>query len=668
MTDMFFDNRSKTQSLQKTCFRPCLWFSSKYEKDKLRDNSRYIHLFNEIDKFDDLDQDSKIKILQKFNLKVEDKVKKGKSAEFINAKRINKFIKNNYSFIAANKKLFECISYLTLSRDFLHSSRDDQYERSISIANEYFKKYQTPFKWMSSNTLYCMHQPLFYSTNSLREHAIFLCWRVVFLCLNQAMININYCEEFSSVIQNSDKRYAFNPNKKQYDATKNYLIYACFLLNQVIPCQMRQFSGNLKNQSMTSGGITIPELNPNVVSAFAKFAHGILQNSFFINVVSYFTLKMAKHVDSIDSITKILSYKNQIQTMSVDQIDFMELKKINSEAVDCILNVLFDEEKMVRLLSSLFKINHDVLMSLGHHCWNYQLDSPFHDVLNENQRFIFTTEISKFYFESYIEKMKSSKKEKTSAEIYKRMLPALYLRNFLIGSCVTIECLLCCYNIAKDDYGDDIALPKLANLAKKVEILLLPIFDREGIATEFISWILNQLTIRKTFCAKIEEIVFTPTTSADYFASGDIYTFIKVFSVQKSSTSSFDFKRSKGVLGSLFSNIFQAKPSIEEENLQSVREILSKPSTSTASPNPAEDKRILSPFDETDIYLWTVLIGLYPLINDTKSSLMPHIELGSFYQYPSEFFVPSSFPEDYKSQMFRWIQRIVEFKKSILMD
>ena len=667
---MFFDPRSKAQTLQKTCFKPCLWFSSKYEKDKFRDNSQYLNLFYEIDKFDDLDQDEKLKILRRFNLKADKNNKNGKSKDFVNAKKISRFIKHNYSFNEANKKLFECISYLNLSRDYFHSTREDQFEKSISIADEYFKKYQFPFKWMSSNSLYTTHQPLFYNTNSLREHAIFLCWRVVFLCLNYAMTNIDYCQEFSMIIQNSDKRFCHNSNLKKYKSSKNYLFYALFLLNQVIPCQMRQFSGTLVNQSMTSGGITIPELNPHVVSSFAKLVHGILQQNFFVNIVSYYTLKMAKRVESIESVTKILNYKNQIQNMSIDQIDFMELKKISCEAVDCVLNVLFDDESTVSLISGLFKIYHDTLVNLSQHCWNYQLDSPYHDVNFENQRFIFTTEISKFYFESYIERFKSVKKEKTSVEIYRRIIPALSLRNFLIGSCITLECLLCCYNIAQDDYGDEIVLPKLVNLAKKVEILLLPIFDREEIAIELVCWILHQLQIRKTLCERIEELVFESSNAKKYYEGGKQISFITLFMTQKVSRFTPTIRGSARNIGSMFSNLFkfrsqQNSDPLVQATMSSMREALDLPETAESSKS--DERRVLSPFNQEDVYLWTVLIGLYPFVNDSKTSLMPTIELSCFDQYRSQYFVPDTFYQDYNEQMFRWMSKIVEFKESILL-
>lgn len=669
---MFFDNRPAKNILQTSCFKPPLWFSTKHEVKHFRENFSYLSYFSEIEKFDELPPDKKIKIMREFNMHIRKKKlseEMRETKEFENAEKMNKFVKNNYNFKNANKKLFECISYIHLSRDYFHGECEDQYYKSIRVVNEYYKKYTTPFKWMSSSTLYCTHYPLFYTTHSLREHAIFLCWRVVFICLNEVMSEINYCDDFSTLIQNCDKRYSFNSNRRRYKKVKNFLFYSIFLLNQVIPCQMRQLNGNLKNQSTSSGAIVIPELNPHVVSTFNKFALGLLQQSFFINSLSYFTYSMAKQEDQMEMLTKILNYKNQITRISLESVDMLHLKEIYTTAVDCVLNLFYDNEEMIFLMSSLFKIYHNTLEELNRNCWSYQLEYPFFDIVNENQKSIFSTIISHDYFDEYIQKFKHpKKKEKLMIQIYNRLNYATNMKNFLLGSCITIECLLSCFNISKHTYDDYEAFPKLVNLVKKVEILLMPFFNREEIANEIICWIISQTKLRMTFCPCIKEFFELPKSDL-YFKIGQEATFIESFIVQKFKYSNEKNKKDGFIDGILSRIVNPFSPHQEtEEDIKKVSKMKSVLTASSSNSNPEEkpkEKHIIIPFNEEDLFIWNILYGLYPSINDSKANIFPTIELNNFYYYPSKFFVPQSFYSDYNEQSQRWISRIVEYKKTL---
>ena len=675
---MYFNNSPLKESMQKFCFRPPLWFAKKYEKRNFEDNFAYFSFIEENEDFEQLSLDEKLKILQNFNFNVSNTKKRVNYEEkerFTTVKMLNKFIKNNYDYKRANHKLFEALAYLGLSRDYFYSDSSEQYSKMFEYINEYYHKYDVPFKWYSSQTLYSSVYPIFYTTFSLREHIIFLAWRVVMICLNNIMHEVNYSDSFSTAIQHCHKKLSLNPNIKKYKKIKSNLFFSLFILNQLIPCQMRQLSGDLKNQSTTSGAIIVPELNPYVVSAFSKFVVAVMQQSFFINIVSHLTYKNATKDVTINNIMKILNFKNQLSLNTSKQIDLIELKEIYIGSIDNFINILYENELTITLLSGLFKIYHSCFEDMKNHCWNYQLENPYHDLIYPNDKNIFTSNISKFYYEQYIERFNNEKKkEKVLIDIMKQTNYAVNMKNLLIGSMLYIECLLTFYHISSLDFDDFTAFAKIVNVAKKVELLLLPIFDKNELAIEMICWLLNQVKIRSSFCPDISAL-FEEENCDKYFKSGEKYTFIYFFTSKKfkilskiEDTLSKNFSSISG----FFSSMFKAKSQIPSDLVESEFSNLKKKktddniaATSSAASNPKDEKKIIIPFDKEDLFNWVVLCGLYPLINDSKSNIFPKIELNIFYHFPSNLFIPDSFYTDYYDQIRKWVTVLNKFKDSI---
>lgn len=677
--------------LNKNIFTPNLWFMTEFDQTYIEDNVRLVECVKNVEKIDRMSDDERKKM---FSAIIDTNYEKHMTNEEkmgINMKKLQKvmkFISRNYEFEKAKKQLIKCMAFIKLSRDFMHSYVDNKITKSALICDHYFKTNKYPFHWMSSNSLYSNYYPVVYITKCLREHCILLAWRVVFICLKMVTESIDFCSNLSKYIGNADNKVCDMSNQKRYASVKKYLFFALILLKQVIPAQMVQLSGNLKNQANTTGALLMPELNPYVVETYTRIVFMMMQQCFFVQGLSYFTTKtIASSSDvSLKCMMFFLNQRNYDILKRDDETENMDMtqKNIYTESVDVFINMCYDNEEMVSLLGAMFQLSYTSLVEMTNRVWKYHLTAPFHDIQhNVDEDDMLPSKDSIFFSEKIKKHFKSDKPEKRDnmmVNVYRRTLFATNCKNLLLGTCIYMECLLSCFEISKFDLENEGVMPYIVNLANKVELLFLPQYDRKLCAFEIMCWILNTLSIRRLSCDKID-IMLTKDRNKAEFEAGKNYSYLWLFvkkdrslltsatkpmmnNVKKFMSSIFTTNASNGKkitsIG-MKSALFDARRKKREGSEDDENDIDDDCVASSSESELYDKKRINVPFTDEDLVIWSILIGYYPKVNDKKSKVFQHIETNNFSKNPSRVFIPrEGFCKEYQDMLLSMNHAICE--------
>ena len=697
----------------KTMFVPPLCFYDSFDQTYIEDDTIIIETLRNLDNIESLSDENKKKLLSKFGVSSNNlKLSKEEQLKLNQEKtlKINKFLHRNYDFEKAKKQLIKCLAFIKLSRDLLNSNIDDKFIKSAKVTDFYFKKYDFPFTWMSSNSLYHSFYPLVYKAKSIREHCIFLCWRLVFLSLEKVSQKIDFHSNISSIIANSSDKISDESNQTKYLSIKKYLFLSIILLKEIIPCQMIQYAGSIKNFEKTSGAMMIPELNPHVVQSYFKLSMCLLQKCFFDQILSHHTCMLLK--ESSEVVVKCiifhLNHKNYDMFKSQDKtetsdVDNLTQKKIYSECIDVFINMCYDNEEVLSILGGMFALSYEVVTELKNNCWHHHLEDPFYDINHKNDQddmliskdSIFLSYKIRKYFNSPSQK----KKNMCLIEIYKRLLPSLTTFNHFLATCIYIECLFSCYEISKIDLDDEIALSHLINLTYKVEMLFLPHFNMRSRAMELMAWIINNTKTRSLLCEKIQTILDVKNSS-DQFETGFELAFIwRLIRKEININESISMPNIKKMISSVFTtNVSNGKKIASEDIKKAYRNVVEKKkydsdeadaneftqfdvddddfqNPSSSSSNESNRKNIFKPnlnipFDKNDLEVWSILVGYFVDVNNNQKNHFEHIEKLNFPKMPASIFIPKSnkengFNQEYLDMLISIVQNVNQ--KAILL-
>lgn len=664
---MFYSKAEKddNEAIVSAMFKPCLWFKSKFASKKLVYHVDVLSNLRSHGDFDKLGSSEKKKVLHEiFQGDAYYDPEKASEETIEDLKQMNAFMLSNFKFEKANEEFLECMWIITKSRDFIHSKeRGNKWMASARIVKSYQKKNGFPYHWASSDTLYRSIYPSIYVTQCTREHCILLAWRVIFLCLEIATSSIDPCDNLSNILKHSDESLSNNSISSRYTTSKAHLMYAYVLINQVIPCHMRQLSGTLSNQATSSGAIVMPELNPHVASTFSLYIMSLIQQNFLINATQHFLKKQMRKEMLIDIMAHLLNGKEKKISDDDDesQSDRVEEKSVYVSIVNAFIDLCYDNSDIMLMISAIFQASHQTCMDLERHAWNYQLSSPYHDIMKQNIDDILPSKVSAAEKDFIIRSFAGSEKQKQQVmiSIMRRSLCAKNTQNYLLGTCVLMECYMSCFDISKIIIHEtpEIAMPMLVNLAKKIEMLMLPIFDRRQSAVELMAWVLDQIRVRMTMNSDVERI-FSVQDEARFNMGRQmsyVWKFMVVDRVQPDPVqSSGDFFSS---IKSFVSSIVPSKDPKKIRNGTQLKDILKKTKEIDEQdeldlPENTQHYRKLSlPFNDDDIRLWAIIISYYPHVNDEKMDCFSKIELYSFYKTPSKILIPQGFCKEFNDML-----------------
>lgn len=655
--------RIMSDDLNGNIFTPNLWFSTDFDQTYIEEDVDMIECIKNVDNIDRMTDNERMKMFSKIMDHNHEKHSTNDEKMMLNQekmRKIMKFIHHNYDFEKAKKQLIKCMAFIKISRDFIHSNVDNRFTRSAMVSDFYFKNNNYPFRWMSSNSLYSNYYPVVYKVTCLREHCVLLAWRVVFICLKKVMETIDFTANLSKYIGNSDSKICDLSNQKRYANIKKYLFLSFILLNQVIPAQMTQLSGNLKNHSKTTGALIMPELNPHVVETYSRIVMMLIQHCFFVQSLSYFTSKViASSSDvSLKCMLFFLNQRNYDLLKSDDETENMDMtqKNIYTESVDVFISMCADNNEIIGMLCGMFQLSYVSMNEMIDRVWKYNLNMPFNDVINNRDKedmlpskdSIFFSEKIKRHFKS----KKAGKKEKMMVNMFRRTLLATNCKNFLLGKCIYIECLLSCYEISKMPLESGFVVPHIVNLCNKVELLFLPQFDMKLCAFEIMAWILNTLNIRKMLCGTVERYM-SKEDNKPQLEIGMRYSYLWRFVKKESSTPISSVKK---FMSSIFTTNASNGKKIASSSIKSaINDIKHKKKDgSEEDENDIFDddsgvydmKTVNMPFSYDDLIIWSIMIGYYPYINNSKSNIFPQIQLHSFSKHPSYVFIPKGHGDD----------------------
>lgn len=667
---------------------PNMWFSSTFEKDNLMYYSDVLKYISDEEKFNQLSSEEKKRIYYNIlsnadNHRGKFNEMKSNQANIEHLKKIKSFIQNNFNFEKANAQFLECQRIIFQSRRVINTNfkeKNDNFIQSMKITNAYYRKYNYPFNWVSSSTLHHKFYPLIIKITNIREHCIMLAWRVVFICLIKIFKTIDFCDNIAIILKNSHKLITMAvTNKKKYEKIKPFLIYSMVIMNQVIPCEMRQLAGSLSNFANTSGALVIPELNPHVASTFALFLNDLSQMCFLNISMSYY---FSRQYETNPDMTVINDYLNitDVNSDRTSEEDYQDMNqhKINSSSVDFLIDLCFEDPKVMDLVSMIFRMSYAVLEQIHRYVWNYQLNSPFFDLFNQNIDEVYPSEASRDLRNFIVENFFSEdRKEGVILELYQKTVFAMNLKNFLVGQCIYMECIMNCYEIAKIEIADDgdHVIQMLVNLARKAEMLLLPIFDRTESAIELMCWIIKNIKVRKMMSERIEHLFFDDRNErvASCFISGKTQSYMWLFLVKDMEEDEVDHM-----------TFFDRMQASSEKMVAGLKSLIITPQSYGGASSSSDQERgggsyktqkilfqddekkkkkmgfdvdvakkshfvkkkmcrnrLILPFDYDDIYTWSTMIGYYSFINSEKSKVFNgKIELYSFVSFKANFLMP----------------------------
>lgn len=668
-----------TDDLNKNMFTPNLWFMTDFDQTYIEDNVRILECIKNVDNIDNMSDDERKKMFSSIM-----ETNHGKSVSeldkmLINQKsleKISKFVSRNYEFEKAKNQLVKCMAYIKLSRDFMHSNIDNKVTKSAITCNHYYKANKYPFHWMSSNSLYSNYYPVVYIAKCLREHCILLAWRVVLICLKKVTETIDFCSNISKLVANADNKICELSNHKRYTMVKKYLFFALVLLKQVIPAQMIQLSGNLKNHANTIGALIMPELNPYVVETYTRITMLLIQQCFFIQCLSQFTTKVISNTsDTTITFKCMLFFLNQrdYEILKHDETEIVDMsqKSIYNECIDVFINMCYENEEVVAMIGAMFQLSYMGLKEMVDRVWKYHLTAPFNDIIKNSDKIDMLPSNDSVFFSEKIKRgfnsEKKGKKDDIMINVYRRTLFATNCKNFMIGTCVYLECLLSCFEISKFDQESDAVIPHIINLANKIELLFLPQYDRKLSAFELMAWLLNSINVRRMLCDKLD-VLLQKERSKNELEAGMKFSYVWMFvkrkkavvepmgNVKKLMSSVFTTNASNGHkitsmdMKSALSAIERKKKGGSEEDEYDIEDDDST-GQSAASSSVYDNKKINMPFSEDDLMIWSILIGYYPQINNSKKKIFPMIDPHNFCKNPAKVFIPDGFCKEFQEML-----------------
>jgi hypothetical protein len=653
---MFHSKKEKNDEIGicSAMFKPCLWYGSKLAAEKLSYHSDVLGSLKNATSYNAMGIKQKRQFMRELfqGSSVYDPEKN--SEETIETlKKVKAFTESNFDLDRAKAEFLECMEIISLSRDYMHSKEKGvKYVAAARIVKSYQRKYGFPFTWSSSETLCSRTYPIVFTTKMTREHCILLAWRVIFLSLNEAISNIDPCENLCNILKHSDRKLSTNLIMTRYAVAKEHLMYAYVLINQIVPYHMRQLSGTLSNHATTDGAIVMPELNPHVASAFSVFVMSLIQQTFMINTVSHF-LKMRMRSDVlINTMSHLL---NEKEVDEEDRVHFNANEKTAySNVVNAFIDLCHDNRDIIQLVSVVFQLCHQSSTMLERFAWNHQIVTPFRDVLRQNIDEILPSKISKHEREFVIHSWSNNDvvKTETMFNVYKRTMCARNMQNYLLGTCVYMECLMDCYEISRIMAHEmpEFVMPMLSNLTKKVEMLMLPCFDRRQCGTELMAWIIRQIEIRSVMCDSIANLFSLSNT--EMLELGKRISYIWKFMVfertepPKIVTSIQNVKsfietvvpiRSKKPLNAIQMKKIVSKiddeEDVAEDGCENIRQL----------------RTVKLPFNDDDIKLWTIVVAHYPRINDPKMTSFSRVPLYSYSRMPAKILIPQGFCAQFNS-------------------
>ncbi len=331
-------------------------------------------------------------------------------------------------------------------------------------------------------------------------------------------------------------------------------------------------------------------------------------------------------------------------------------KDVYNNVVNTFIDMCHKDRDIIHLVSAIFQLCYQSSMSLEHHVWNYQLECPYHDIFKQNIDDIMPSKTSKHEKEYLIKSWADDgKRYEAMLSVYRRTLFARNLRNYLLGTCVLMECYMDCFEVSKMMIHDapNVVMPMLVNLAKKIEMLMLPTFDRRQSAVELMAWVLQQVRVRQIMC---EDIATTfSEDNKDMLDFGKQISYVwKYMTIDREKS-----QASPSVFDRVSSYVESVIPSTSKKVRSNthIKHILKKASgdhdgEEADLPENTQQYRTLSlPFNDSDIKLWAVVISCYPRINDPKKTDFSRIELYSYSKTPAKLLIPQGFSADFNNML-----------------
>ena len=169
-------------------------------------------------------------------------------------------------------------------------------------------------------------------------------------------------------------------------------------------------------------------------------------------------------------------------------------------------------QKTYHVRSFVFAQCASAMLNLERHAWNVQLDQPLADMDPEVTR---ASDICVSYLHGammdWIQSADLMHDDESASSLFKESNPARSLKNLLFGTLVYMECLMMAKRLIDIEYGDESALASMSLLARKIEMLLPPVYGRRRCGIELMTWLLRHIEDRKEFCAYIDECVYNAT-------------------------------------------------------------------------------------------------------------------------------------------------------------
>lgn len=418
------------------------------------------------------------------------------------------------SLPAADHELVETLAVLskvTRLVDGISTSGD-----AFRLAAGFAKDRGAPFVWRSSPTLASGAVVPIYRTSDLREHAIMLAWRVAILSIRAAAESADMCSDGRGILSLIDTDVVGDKDalKRKMSAAESYLLYALCMLHQVIPAQMEAKAGSLGRWALLPCALAVPEMRPDVLSAFCKLVCALCHMCVCTRAMSH----------RIKGSASELPYLATVQDQTRKRMDSDRRAAAISERVLCSKAV----ETMVsfqsigavnRVRSMMFMQFADALRQLEDAAWGAHLDDclrelgPGSDRRRDGAGRVYASSIHKS-MEQWIRTVDKVYDEEAAEEIYASCLPARQLRNFLFGSAVYMECLMMAYRLSSScEWGDDRALVIMSVLARKTEMLLAPVTGRRRCGIELMVWLIVQANDHKQFSDIVHRCVFEKNQS-----------------------------------------------------------------------------------------------------------------------------------------------------------
>lgn len=147
-----------------------------------------------------------------------------------------------------------------------------QWNEAARLEHEFFMSLGGGVYWISGETLVTRGVPLISEISNLRDHCLFLAWRLAFLYLECGERTFSTCITFETLFKaQNDNRHVSSSYEDTFlqSVQKSKKMYqrALTLICNIVPHHLKMSYGNLQNASMSISSVVVPEMNPFTIRA-----------------------------------------------------------------------------------------------------------------------------------------------------------------------------------------------------------------------------------------------------------------------------------------------------------------------------------------------------------------------------------------------------------------